>query len=291
MLPRSLRFEVEGAEVVGALHLPPGPGPHPAVIVGGPMTSVKEQVSGVHAAALARRGIAALAIDPRGFGESGGAPRQYEHAGRKIADLRAALEALAAQPGVDPLRLGAAGVCLGAGYAAHAAALEPRVRAFAAVAGYFRDPAELRAQDPSAFDGRVAQGRAARLRFEETGEVLLIPAAALHGDAGMQSVDTVDYYTRRAAVPGYTNALAVMSREHFLPFDVQAAAPLLRAPTLLVHSENALSPRWARRFFDAIPAEKELVWVESRGQTDFYDDLALVEPTSDRLAAWFLRHL
>lgn len=288
---RALCFEVEGVEVVGALHLPPGPGRHPAVIVGGPMTSVKEQVSGVYAAALASHGVAALAIDPRGFGESGGAPRQYEHAGRKVIDLRAALAALAAQPEMDDHRIGAAGVCLGAGYAAHAAIREPQVRAFAAVAGYFRDPAELRAQDPAGFDGRVSQGRAARLRFEETGEVLTIPAAALQGDAGMQSADTVDYYTRRAAVAGYTNALAVMSREHFLPFDVQAAAPQLRAPTLLVHSENALSPRWARRFFDAVPAVKELVWVESRGQTDFYDAPTLVEPVSARLAGWFLRHL
>lgn len=288
---RALVVEVEGDLVVGALHLPAGAGPHPAVIVGGPMTSVKEQVSGVYAAALAREGVAALAIDPRGFGESGGHPRQLEQPARKVADLRATLSALAAQPEVDAARLGAAGVCLGAGYAAHVAIAEPRVRAFAAVAGYFRDPAELRAQDPSGFDDRVAQGRAARRRFEETGEVLVIPAAALDGDAGMRSAELVDYYTRRAAAPGYVNALAVMSRETFLPFDVQAAAPQLRAPTLLVHGERALSPAWARRFFEAVPAEKELVWVESGGQTDFYDAPSVVGPVAARLAAWFSRHL
>lgn len=292
MRARAVRFEVEGDEVVGALHLPLGLGPHPGVVVAGPMTSVKEQVSGVYAAALADLGVAALAIDPRGFGESAGAPRQLEHAGRKIADLRAALDFLAVQPEVDGQRIGAAGVCLGAGYAAHAATREPRVRAFAAVAGYFRDPTELRGQDPAAFDARVAQGRAARERFEETGELLCIPAAAPHGDAGMNSAELVDYYTRRAAVPGYVNALAVMSREHFLPFDVQAAAPALRVPTLLVHSANAISPRWAQRFHDAVPAEtKALVWVESGGQTDFYDAPALVEPAARRLAAWFSRHL
>jgi uncharacterized protein len=69
-------FEVAGDGVVGDLHLPAGPGPHPAAIVVGPMTSVKEQVTGVYAAALAERGIVALAIDHRGYGESAGAPRQ-----------------------------------------------------------------------------------------------------------------------------------------------------------------------------------------------------------------------
>ena len=52
-------YVVDGDTVVGHLHLPDGPGPHRAVVVGGPMTSVKEQVTGVYAQALARRGFAA----------------------------------------------------------------------------------------------------------------------------------------------------------------------------------------------------------------------------------------
>ena len=54
------------------------------------MTSVKEQVTGVYAAAFAVRGIAALAIDHRHYGESGGQPRQYEYSAHKIEDLRRA---------------------------------------------------------------------------------------------------------------------------------------------------------------------------------------------------------
>jgi len=284
-------FEVGGERVVGHLHLPGGPGPHPAVIVGGPMTSVKEQVTGVYAAALARRGIAALALDHRHFGESGGEPRGYEHWERKVEDLRAALRLVSSRPDVDPGRIGAAGICLGSGYAAHAAAAEPLVRAAGFVAGYYRDPSEMRARDPAGFDAKVAAGRAARARYEAAGEVETIPAAALDGDAAMQTADTVDYYTRRAAAPNYRNAFAVMSRERFLPFDVQAAAPKLAIPVLMVHSERALSPPWARRFHEALPAAKEIVWLESAGQTDFYDDPALVEAAADRLAAWFGRHL
>jgi uncharacterized protein len=291
-MKQRVRFEVDGEVVVGELYTPSSAGPHSAVVVAGPMTSVKEQVTGVYACALAMRGFAALSIDHRHYGESGGSPRQYEHARRKIEDLRAALGWLAARPDIDASRLGLVGVCLGAGYAAWASVDEPRVRALGAIAGYYRDVAEMRAKDPDGFQSRIDAGRQARARFEATGEVVTIPAAALVGDAAMTLPDTYDYYaTPRAAVPGYVNGFAVMSREHFLPFDVQSAAPRLRAPIAMVHAENALSPAWARRFFDAVPGEKTLDWVESKGQVDFYDAPALVTRASDRVARHLREHL
>ncbi len=280
-------FEVCGERVVAHLHLPDGPARAPAVIVAGPMTSVKEQVAGAYASALARCGFAALALDHRHYGESGGEPRQYEHHGRKVEDLRAALAWLAGQPEVDPTRLALAGVCLGAGYAAWAAAAEPRARALGLVVGYYRDPAAMRARDPAGFDAKVAEGARARERYEATGEVVTIPAAARDGDAAMTTADTVDYYTARAAVPNYRNAFAVMSREPFVPFDVQAAAPRVRVPVAMVHSENALSPAWARAFYDALGGSKSITWLASRGHTDFYDDSALVSAASAALARHF----
>jgi hypothetical protein len=277
-------FMVAGDEVVGDLYLPDADVRHSGVIVAGPMTSVKEQVTGVYARALAERGIAALAIDHRHYGASGGKPRQYEHAQHKIEDLKAAIGHLAGHSAIDPARVGAVGVCLGCGYAAWAAVGNPHVRALGLVAGYYRDPVAMRANDAPGFDAKVAQGRLARQRFEETGEVETIPAAALEGDAAMQTTDTVDYYTRRAVVPSYRNAFAIMSREHFLPFDVQAAAGGIAIPVAMVHSENALSPAWARKFHGAIEAPKHIEWIESRGQTDFYDNPVLVGAASDILA-------
>lgn len=285
MAAKRIAFEVEGDRVVGDLYLPSGAGPYPAVIVAGPMTSVKEQVTGVYAAALARRGIAALSLDHRGFGESGGAPRQVEDWRRKVADLRAALDHLALVPAVDPSRLGAAAICLGCGYAAYASTDNPRVKALGLVAGYYRDPASMRANDPQGFDARVAQGVAARRRFEETGVLETIPAASLDGDAAMRTQETVDYYTRRAVHPNYTNSFGVMSREHFLPFDVQSVAARLTQSVTMIHSRKALSPLWAEAFFEKLRGEKSLKWIESRGQTDIYDDAAIVESASEMLAA------
>lgn len=284
-MKQRVRFEVAGDTLVGDLYLPESSGPHPAVVVAGPMTSVKEQVTGVYARALAERGFAALAFDHRYFGESGGAPRQYERASDKVEDLRAALEWLASRPAVDGERVGLVGVCLGAGYAAWASVDNPRVKALGAVAGYYRDVSELRARDPAGFQTKVDQGIAARQRYEATGEVVTIPAVALTGDAAMTLAETYDYYgTPRAGVPNYVNALAVMSREHFLPFDVQPAAPRLTVPVAMVHSEKALSPAWARRFHEQVRSSKRIGWLTSEGQVDFYDHPPLVSRACDFVA-------
>lgn len=291
MMHERIEFVVAGDLVVGDLFLPDGVGPHPGVIVGGPMTSVKEQVTGVYARALAERGIAALAIDPRHYGESGGQPRQYEYYPHKIADLQAAAEALSQHRQVDRSRIGAVGVCLGTGYAVWAAVDNPLIKAVGGVVGYYRDVAEMRSKDPAGFQAKVDQGVAARLHHEQTGEVLTIPAAATEGDAAMTLQETCDYYTRRAAHPNYQNVFAVMSREHFLNFDVQPAAARLRVPMVMVHSEKALSPAWARRFFDALTVPKQIHWLSSRGQVDFYDDPSLVAQSCDLLVTHLKTHL
>lgn len=288
---KSMRFKVGDATLVGNLHLPQGKGPHPAVVTGGPMTSVKEQVMGTYAAALAARGIAALAIDHRHYGESGGVPRQYEYYPHKIEDLQSAIDALAVRPETDSGRLGAVGICLGSGYLAHAIKDRSDVKAFAAIAGYYRDVPAILTADPEGFDQKVAQGREARLHYETTGEVVTVPAVALDQDAAMTLQSTFDYYAGRAAHPNYTNAFAIMSREHFLQFNVQSAAPSLRVPFLMLHGPNALNPSWADKFYAAVPGAKERKTVNAENQTTFYDNPSIVEEAADHVAQFLLAKL
>jgi fermentation-respiration switch protein FrsA (DUF1100 family) len=286
-------FTVDADQIVGDLHWPAGPGPHPAAVVAGPMTSVKEQVTGVYASALAVRGIAALAIDHRHFGESGGEPRQYEHPARKVDDLVSAFEWLGSRAGVDPGRRSFVGICLGASYAAAAAArLGAAARALATVVGYFPDPHEMDAGSPG-FAAEIDSGRRARLRYESTGVVDTVPAASTAGDgAPMTKPDVVEYYsTSRAGVPNYANSFAVMSREPWLGFDAHAAALELTVPSLFVHAEAGLAPHWAERFAAAVPAATAWHWLDGPGQTAFYDDPALVNAATDLAAAHLAAHV
>mmetsp|Transcript_7261 Transcript_7261/g.16597 ORF Transcript_7261/g.16597 Transcript_7261/m.16597 type:complete len:319 (-) Transcript_7261:650-1606(-) len=55
-----------------------------------------------YAKAFAQAGLAAFLFDYRGFGSSGGSPRNLAHPGRHLADLRAALALAASEAGLAP---------------------------------------------------------------------------------------------------------------------------------------------------------------------------------------------
>ncbi|MBI4312012.1 MAG: alpha/beta fold hydrolase [Chloroflexi bacterium] len=119
----------------GVLRLPASDGPWPAVVVchphpmyGGDMyNAVVESIAG----GVARRGIAALTFNFRGAGSSQGA---FDRGVGEVADALAAVEFLAAQPGVDRSRLGIAGYSFGAGIALDAAEDNHDLRAIVSVA-------------------------------------------------------------------------------------------------------------------------------------------------------------
>src|SRR5262249_62083491 len=114
-------FTSAGDRLAGVVYLP-SEQPAAAVVTTGPLTSVKEQVTGAYARALAERGFAAVSFDHRTFGESEGQPRQFEQPEGKTADVSAAVTALMADERTRSLPVVAVGVCAGAGYMARAVA-------------------------------------------------------------------------------------------------------------------------------------------------------------------------
>jgi hypothetical protein len=55
-------------------------------------------------------------------------------------------------------------------------------------------------------------------------------------------------------MPTYRNDCAVKSREHFCRSTCRRWRRGSSAPTLMFHSQNALSPVWARAFHDRLAA-------------------------------------
>ena len=82
----------------------------------------------------------------------------------------------------------------------------------------------------------------------------MIPAVAAEGgDVAMPLREAFEYYgTSRGAVANYVNGFAVQSMAYTATFDALGAAPEIKAPTLMVHSEKALAPALARAFFAAL---------------------------------------
>jgi fermentation-respiration switch protein FrsA (DUF1100 family) len=274
--------------LIGLLHLPKE-APVAAVVTTGPLTSVKEQATGAYAHALAERGFAALAFDHRTFGESEGEPRQFEDPEGKARDVSAAVSAFGADDRIRDLPVVAVGVCAGGGYMARAVADDQRIRAFAGVAGYYSDAAAFADSSPQDYQQALDRGRAAERRWRETGKAETIPAVGPGGgDVAMPLREAYEFYgTSRGAVENYTNGFAVQSLAYTTPFDAQEAASRIRVPFLLVHSEHALAPPLARKFYAAASTAKSELWLTSQGQIDFYDDPRLIEPAADAIAELF----
>ncbi len=88
------------------------------------------------AAVLADAGFTVLLTDARGHGRSGGRAMDFGWWGEQ--DIRAAVDFLAAQPGVDPDRIGVLGMSMGGEEAIGAAAVDPRIRAVVAEGATWR---------------------------------------------------------------------------------------------------------------------------------------------------------
>lgn len=81
-----------------------------------------------------RDGFSVLLFDYRRYGRSEDKGPLRRHA--LLQDTQAALEALKARPDIDPSRVGVYGVSLGGGFALHATANDPSVRAVATVSAF-----------------------------------------------------------------------------------------------------------------------------------------------------------
>jgi fermentation-respiration switch protein FrsA (DUF1100 family) len=259
-----------GESLVGRLVGPASPtGRLPAVVIAGGQTCVKEQMAERYAHRLAEHGYVGLAFDFRGFGESGGRPRDDESPDRKIEDLGSALSFLADRPSVDAGRLAALGIGVGAGYVAVEAAGDSRVAALALVAPGLQDSqiVENRYGGADGVAERRARGEAARRRYEQTGQVDYEPVVTPDDPPGV-----VGFFLDpdRGGVPEWSNRFAVMSWPDWLAFDPISVAPKITVPTLMVHSEQATEPEAAHRFFDRLPGHKTELWTDGI-QFDFYD--------------------
>jgi dienelactone hydrolase len=134
-----VRFPRAGAMLSATLTLPPGAGPHPAVAwVTGSGPTTRAYLPDL-TALLVHHGVAVLAYDKRGIGQSGGRyPGESPTRGTidvLARDAAAAVRFLAAQPEIDRSRVGLAGHSQAGWIMPLAATREPKVRFVLAFAG------------------------------------------------------------------------------------------------------------------------------------------------------------
>ncbi|MEO1058965.1 MAG: alpha/beta fold hydrolase [Actinomycetota bacterium] len=290
-----IRFDSHGDRLVGDVFRPveqPST-PAPIVVVTGSWTTSKEQQANFYARQLAAHGIAAMTFDFRGFGQSEGAPRDWENPARKAEDIHAAIGFASSIDGVDAGRIGALGVCASAGYQAVNASSDDRVAALGLIAPWLHNT-ELVAPYYGGAEGvaqRIALSKEAEATYRASGVVEFMPAIS-ETDESAAMYGPYDYYLdpERGAIPEWDSRLAVMSWEPWLQFNPIEVAPSISVPVQMVHSDDGAVPDGARSFYDQLAGQKDIIWTTG-GQLDFYDQPAQVTVAVDAIVEHFRTHL
>lgn len=193
---------------------PSSPGPsslRPCVVMAHGLGGTVDSGLMPFAEAFADAGYAVLAFDYRGFGRSGGEPRQVVSPARQQDDFRAAISAAAAQSGVDPDRIVLWGCSLAGGHVLEVArgrtdvaavvAMIPLVdgRAAAIAATRQHKPTALLRASASAI---LAKASAALGRAEP-----MIPLTGPPGSTALLSLDGYEEAYTSVAGPTWRNEI------------------------------------------------------------------------------------
>ena len=272
-----------------------------AIAVSGPFGAVKEQASGLYAQEMAARGFLAIAFDPSFTGESGGQPRRMASPDINTEDFCAAVDYLSCRDDVDPDRIGIIGICGFGGMAINAAALDPRIKATAAMTmydmsrvtreGYFgsTDSKEARDEQRRAWSAqRTADYKAGT--YQHAGGVV----DPLPDDAPQFVRDYHDYYKTSR---GYhersgnsTDGWNTTGTISFMNQPLLDMASEIDAPVLLVHGEKAHSRYFSEGAYERLRGDnKEFVIIPGANHVDLYDNRNAIP--FDKLQEFFGKNL
>jgi uncharacterized protein len=293
-----VRFRSAGLTLAGHLYRPGNTSARtPALIMVGPISSVKEQTVPHYAQRFADAGYTVLTFDTRSFGESEGTPRWHYDPNEVIDDYSNAVSFMLGRDDVDASRIALVGVCMGGGYAVSAAARDKRIRAVVSVAGGYNIGGTF--QQFLGVDAFAGYQRAINARVaiqRRTGEVQYMPTIAPTLSeavpvAAMPNPEAYSYYDRtsKADAPNWSPTMTVASLEPFLTYNAIAHAPLVApTPLLIVHgtTDTALLPEYAQAAYDAAIGSKELIWIETHNHIELYDQDPYVSEACGHAVRW-----
>lgn len=269
---------------------------YPAIVVSHPGGGVKEQTAGTYARKLAAQGFVTIAYDASYQGESGGEPRQLENPYIRTEDVSAVIDHLTTLPYVDKERIGAMGICAGAGYTANAAIQDRRIKAIGTVSAVnigsmFRNGWENNVKSIDALP-LVEAGSNARTTDANGQGYAQMPLAPLtEKDAPNEELRQAweYYHTARAQCPTSPGVATLRSLNQIITYDAYHMADVyLTQPIQIVAGSLAGSKWMSDDLFDrATSTDKAFHVVEGANHMDLYDGAAFVDEAVSVLAPFF----
>ena len=293
----------QGITIAANIHLPSGideSKKNPVVVVAHPGGGVKEQAAGLYAKKLAESGLIAIAFDASYQGESTGEPRQLENPYVRTEDVSAVVDYLTTLPYVDSARIGAMGICAGAGYTANAAINDRRIKAVGTVSAVnigsmFRNGWTNTVKDADATP-LLEAGSNARTADAAGGKYATIPLAPMRKeDAPNKELEEAweYYHTPRCEHPNAPGFATARSLNQIITYDAfNKAEAFLTQPLLIIAGSDAGS-KWMSDDLLARAASKDkrLHVVQGANHMSLYDVERFVNEAVGKLAPFFKERL
>lgn len=295
-------FKNNGIKMSGNLYYPENidrSNKYPAIVCSNPAGAVKEQSAGLYAGKLAQNGFVALAFDASHQGESGGDPRYLENPYERVEDIRAAVDYLTTLPYVDMNRIGAMGLCAGAGYSISAAMTERRIKAVAGVSGTDAGAAIREGwlgDTPVSEQIKLLEAVAEQRTAEANG------ATPVYGTYVPETVDESlpvtmreanEYYrTPRGGHPNSENKVLMTSLDKILSFSAfQFIETLLTQPLLMIAGSESDILYLSKQAVNRANCDKELFIIDGATHVALYDIPVYVEQAIAKLTRFFKEKL
>lgn len=269
---------------------------YPAIVVSHPGGGVKEQTAGTYAKKLAENGFVTIAYDASYQGESGGEPRQLENPHIRTEDVSAVIDHLTTLPYVDNDRIGAMGICAGAGYTANAAIQDRRIKAVGTVSAVnigqmFRNGWENTVKSIDALP-LIEAGSNTRTADAAGSAYAPMPLAPQkEEDAPNEELRQAweYYHTDRAQCPTAPGFATLRSMNQIITYDAYHMAEVyLTQPIQIVAGSEAGSKWMSDDLFDrAASTDKAVHVVEGANHMELYDGAKYVDEAVSVLAPFF----
>ena len=298
-------FKKFNLNIAGLLFLPTAFDPgkrHPALVVTHPGGGVKEQCSSLYAWHLAQAGYPALAFDASHQGESEGLPRYLEDPTSRVEDIRSAVDYLTTLGYVDDEKIGALGICAGAGYTLSAIQTEARIKAAAGISTW-----DVGHSAKNGFPGvhienfmqkllhEVAVARTSEARGAAPAYWPYVPRSENEIDESTSTIqkEAYEYYrTPRCEYPTSRNKYLVSSNDKLAAFDAFAHLDIVAPrPILLIVGSKADTLYFSEAAYAKAAEPKEIYRIEGASHVDLYDKPEFVSLVAQKLADFFGQYL